>query len=326
MYSFLRSRLSSFSLVAATFFAFSASSQTVQSPRLEQKDGRYALLVEGRPFLILGGQIHNSSAWPSELPQVWESLETLHANTLEAPIYWEQFERQPGVFDFTNVDQIVFGARAHHVHVVLAWFGTWKNGSMHYAPAWVKSDPDRFPRVVRPDGEPTDVLSPLSQNTLQADKAAFTALMHHLKQIDSEQHTVLMVQVENEAGNLGSIRDNSAQANKQFAGPVPAELLAITHQKPGSWTQVFGSTADETFQVYYQAKFIDQIAAAGKAEFNYSPVHQRVGRLAGGGTATAADGYARHRLPQRRSHTEIRRLMAGARAFDRSDRTGHVLG
>jgi hypothetical protein len=268
MRSCTRSPLSVFSIVAALFFTLSASSQTIEAPRLAQKDGRYALLVEGRPFLILGGQIHNSSAWPSELPQVWESLETLHANTVEAPVYWEQFERQPGAFDFTNVDQIVSGARAHHLHVVLAWFGTWKNGNMHYAPAWVKSDPIRFTRVLRPDGEPIDVLSPLSQSTLEADKAAFKALMHHLKQIDSEEHTVLLVQVENEAGNLGSVRDNSAQANKEFAAQVPAELLAVTHQQPGSWSHVFGSEADETFQVYYQAKYIDQIAAAGKAEFN----------------------------------------------------------
>ena len=261
------SRLSGL-VVAAALFSLHASSQTTAAPRLVQKDGRYALLVEGRPFLILGGQIHNSSAWPSELPQVWQSMETLHANTIEAPVYWEQFERQPGEYDFTNVDQIVTGARTHHLHVVLAWFGTWKNGNMHYVPAWVKSDTKRFPRVVRPDGEPIDVLSPISQNTLRADKAAFTALMRHLKQIDNEQHTVLMVQVENESGNVGSVRDNSAEADKVFAGPVPADLLAAAHKQPGTWREVFGYQADELFQVYYQARYINEIAAAGKAEFS----------------------------------------------------------
>jgi hypothetical protein len=116
-----------------------------QPPRLAQKDGRYALFVDGHPYLILGGQIHNSSAWPSELPQVWESMAALHANTLEAPVYWEQFESEPGKFDFTNVDAIVEGARVHHLHVIILWFGTWKNGNMHYVPAWVKNDPSRFP-------------------------------------------------------------------------------------------------------------------------------------------------------------------------------------
>jgi len=90
--------------------------------------------VEGRPYLILGGQIHNSSSWPSELPQVWTSLAALHANTVEAPVYWEQIESQPGKFDFANVDQIVQGARSHNLHLVLLWFGAWKNGNMHYVP------------------------------------------------------------------------------------------------------------------------------------------------------------------------------------------------
>jgi hypothetical protein len=239
----------------------------VEAPQIVQKDGRYALLVDGRPFLILGGQIHNSSAWPSELPQVWESMAALHANTVEAPVYWEQFEPQQGHFDFTNVDQIVEGARAHKLNVVFLWFGTWKNGNMHYVPAWVKADPARFPHTVRPDGEPIDVLSPNSRNTLEADKAAFTALMRHLKQIDNEQHTVLMIQVENESGNIGSVRDNSVESNREFAGPIPGDLLAATHRPAGTWSKVFGSEADETFQVYHQAKYINEIAAAGKREF-----------------------------------------------------------
>ena len=257
-------------LAATTLAAFTALSQTVavEAPHLVQKDGRYALLVDGRPFLILGGQIHNSSAWPSELPQVWQSMAALHANTVAAPVYWEQFEPRQGVFDTTNVDQIVEGARAHGLHVILLWFGTWKNGNMHYVPAWVKTDPERFPRTIRPDGEPIDVLSPNSRNNLEADKTAFTALMRHLKQIDSEQHTVLMIQVENESGNVGSVRDNSAEANREFASAVPADLLAATHKQAGTWSQVFGSEADEIFQVYHQARYINEVVAAGKAEFN----------------------------------------------------------
>ena len=173
-------------------------------------------MVDGRPYLILGGQIHNSSAWPIELPQVWESIATLHANTVEAPVYWEQLEPREGHFDFDNVDRIVEGARSHNLRVVLLWFGTWKNGNMHYVPAWVKTDTRRFPRVIRPDGEPIDVLSALSRNTLEADKTAFVALMRHLKQIDGEQHTVLLIQVENESGNIGSVRHKFREAEPQI--------------------------------------------------------------------------------------------------------------
>jgi len=261
----LRSLVLTFFLVA--FFAASRPARAEQAPRVVQKDGRFALMVDGRPFLALGGQIHNSSAWPSELPQVWESMAALHANTVEAPVYWEQFEATEGHFDTTNVDAVVEGARAHGLRVVLLWFGTWKNGNMHYVPAWVKNDTKRFPLTIRPDGEPIDVLSPLGRPTLEADKKAFVTLMKHLKEIDGEKHTVIAVQVENESGNVGSIRDNSPEANRLFAGAVPADLLAAAKKHAGNWREVFAGEADEIFQVYHQAKYINEIAAAGKKEF-----------------------------------------------------------
>jgi hypothetical protein len=235
------------------------SAYASDAPKIVQKDGRYALLVDGQPYLILGGQIHNSSAWPGELPQVWQSI--------EAPVYWEQFEPEEGRFDYDNVDRLVEGARAHNLHLVVLWFGTWKNGNNHYAPAWVKGDTKRFPRVIRPDGEPIDVLSPLGKNTLEADKKAFVALMRHLKEIDGKQHTILLIQLENESGNIGSVRDNSQEANRMIAGAVPADLLSAAHKQAGNWREVFSGDADEVFQMYYQAKYINAIAAAGKAEF-----------------------------------------------------------
>ena len=261
------SSLIRFCLFVLSVIVFLPSAESAEAPRLVQKDGHFALMVDGRPFLILGGQIHNSSGWPSELPQVWQSMAALHANTVEAPVYWEQLEAQQGHFDFTNVDAIIHGAREHNLHVILLWFGTWKNGNNHYAPAWVKADTKRYPRMIRPDGEPIDVFSANSRNTLEADKTAFVALTRHLKEIDSEDHTVLMIQVENESGGVGSVRDFSADSNREFAGPVPPDLLAATHKQSGTWSQVFGADADETFQAYHQAKYVNEIAAAGKAEF-----------------------------------------------------------
>ena len=239
-----------------------------QAPKLVAKDGRWALLVDGQPYLMLGGQIHNSSAWPSELPGVWKSVSELHANTVETPVYWEQVEPQQGQFNWDNVDAVFKGAREHNLHVVLLWFGTWKNGNMHYAPQWVKTDPKRFPRVMRADGEPIDVLSANSRSNLDADKAAFVALLRHLKTLDATERTILMVQVENESGIIGSPRDFSPESNKEFAGPVPADMLAAAKQKPGTWSEVFRGDADELFQLYHQAHYLNEIAAAGKAEFD----------------------------------------------------------
>lgn len=247
---------------------FSSYASAVEAPKIVQQDGRFALMVEGRPYLILGAQINNSSAWPSELPKVWPALADMHANTMEAPVYWEQIEPQPGKFDFTNVDALVQGAREHHLHLVVLWFGTWKNGQMHYAPTWVKSDTARYPRMINSHGEPIDVLSANSTANRDADKAAFVALTKHLQAVDGVQHTILMVQVENESGAIGTVRDYSPAANREFAQQIPARLTTALHKQPGTWSQVFGPDADETFQAWYQARYIQAIVKAGKAEFN----------------------------------------------------------
>ena len=262
-------------LLSLAVLATCVASLASEAPKFVTKDGRWALLVDGQPYLMLGGQVHNSSAWPSELPAVWKSLEELHANTIEAPVYWEQIEPQPGKFDWGNVDLLVKGAREHNLHVVLLWFGTWKNGNMHYVPQWVKTDTKKFPRVIRADGEPIDVLSASSRSNLEADKAAFVALMRHLKELDEVEHTILLVQVENESGIIGSPRDFSAESNREFAGQVPADMLAAARKQPGTWSEVFRGDADELFELYHQAHYLNEIASAGKAEFKI-PLYMNV--------------------------------------------------
>ncbi len=241
--------------------------QTDTMPHLEKKDGRFAMIIDGKPFLILGAQINNSSSWASTLPKTWPALEDLHVNTVEAPVYWEQMESQQGKFDFANVDLLVNGAREHHLRLVLLWFGTWKNGQAHYVPEWIKNDPKKYPRELDPYGKLLDVLSPNSTANLEADKHAFAALMRHIKEVDATQHTVIMIQVENESGSIGSIRDNSPAANKDFAGQVPASLSNSLHLPSGTWSQVFGADADERFAAYSTASYINEVARFGKAEY-----------------------------------------------------------
>lgn len=238
-----------------------------EMPKIVQDHGRYSLYVDGEPYFILGGQIHNSSAWPAVLPQVWPALEFIHANTVEAPVYWEQLEPKPGQFDFTNVDAVVGQAREHNLHVIFLWFGTWKNARCHYVPDWIKTDTVHYPRLVDANGRLTDSLSPLGTATLDADERAFAALMRHIRQADEDRHTVLMVQVENESGSLDSVRDFSPVAQKLYASPVPEELVGKLTLRPGTWEQVFGSSAAEKFQAYAVAHYIDQVAAAGKREY-----------------------------------------------------------
>jgi len=266
-------RLRSVLLPFAFLFASLSSSLPAQMgnkvgslPRIVKKDGRFALMVDGAPYLMLGAQVNNSSAWPAMLPQVWPAIEKLHANTVEVPIYWEQWEPTQGHFDPSVLHALLTGAREHHVHLVLLWFGTWKNGSGHYTPPFVKLNEAQAPHVVGRDGRKLDSLSPYSDWTLSADKTAFAALMREVKASDP-QHTVLMVQVENEIGTYGTVRDFSPAAQKLFNEAVPAEVLKVLDKQPGSWPQVFGADADEYFYAWSIARYVNQIAAAGKAEY-----------------------------------------------------------
>lgn len=262
MYSFHPHKL----LLLLVLFPTILSAQ--ENTHIAKKDGRFALIVEGKPYLMLGAQINNSSSWASSLPQTWPALEALHVNTVEAPVYWEHLEPQPGKFDFSTVDLLVNGAREHNLRLVILWFGTWKNGQAHYVPDWVKSDLKKYPRVISAHGKVLDVLSPNSSNNLEADKHAFTAMMRHIKEIDTTQRTVLMIQVENESGSIGAVRDYSAAGQKEFDGKVPVALTSALHTSNGTWSQVFGPDADERFAAYSISHYINEVAQAGKAEYN----------------------------------------------------------
>lgn len=289
-----------FTLSRATLNNAKAQSNNAPMPTLVEKNGHHALLVDGKPFLILGGQARNSSAWPALLPQLWQSVENLHANTLEVPIYWEQIEPQENQFNFSLVDTLLLQARQHNKRLVLLWFATWKNGSNHYMPGWMKHDAAKYPNIKNTKGDPVDSPSPNTTATMEADAKAFKAVMKHLKAADPA-HTVIMVQVENESGSWGSVRDYSQHIQKLIDAPVPPQLLqpqilqalhatgvaaatsaanratagatkgaatgAANGTTKGSWQQIFGDRADEYFQAWSIASFIGKVTAAGKAEY-----------------------------------------------------------
>ena len=248
------------------------SSSQAEMPKLIENNGRYALLVDGEPFFMFGGQSANSSTWPKMLPGVWKTIESMHANTLEIPVYWEQFEPEPGNYDFSMIQMLLDQARERDVRLVLLWFATWKNGSNHYMPEWMKKDSRKYPNIVGKDGQPVDSPSPHATDAMEADAKAFAHFMAYLKKADP-QHTVILVQVQNEPGTWGSVRDFSPVAQQLFEQPVPDALLKaevleqlnVPAGAKGTWEEVFGMNADEYFHAWSVARYIEYVASAGKA-------------------------------------------------------------
>lgn len=246
-------------------------------------------MVDGNPFLILGGELGNSSSSGTDyMNAIWPTLEKLNLNTVLAPVYWELVEPQEGRFDFSVVGDLIMGARQRDIRLVLLWFGSWKNSMSCYAPGWVKNDFERFPRARDNNNKPVEILSPFVKANLDADKKAFAELMKFVKKADGQNHTVIMVQVENEIGMLPSARDHHPEANKAFSSEVPKELTAYLqknkeHLMPefrsvwekegsktkGTWKEVFGDNigTEEIFMAWHFGKYVEEITAAGKAEY-----------------------------------------------------------
>jgi beta-galactosidase GanA len=260
-----------------------------QIPHLYKKGTATQLIADGKPFLMLAGELHNSSASFLEyMEPMWDKLEALGLNTVLATVSWELIEPQEGRFDFSLVDGLAEQARRHNLHLVFLWFASWKNAVSSYVPIWVKKDLKRFWRAKDKSGRNIGAISPLCEEAMKADARAFAALMHHIRETYEGYSTILMMQVENETGLLGSSRDFSPQANKAFAGAVPAELTdyltahkdslipelrkiweSASMKTSGSWSDVFGGgpEADEIFMAWHFAKYIGYVVKAGKAEY-----------------------------------------------------------
>jgi len=250
-------------------------------------DIKRIFMVEGKPFYPVGGESYNSSGYNDrESEAAFKNTKLLHGNTLEIPVYWEQVEPKEGTFDFTSVDALLVSARRYNVKLILLWFATWKNGNMDYVPAWVKTNPQRFKRVIDAHGEGLWNLSAHCKATLEADSKAFAEFCKHLKTQDSAEHTVIALQVENEPDIIGSDRDYSPEGEVAFKSPVPPMFIAAMKkygkgpvynmwQKSGSkesgaWPELFARAAEAGYLMctWSIARYIDGVAEAGKAVYN----------------------------------------------------------
>ncbi len=279
-----------------------AQAQPVDTaPHLEKHGTATQLIVDGKPFLALAGELSNSSASsPAYMKPIWPRLVATHFNTVLATVSWELIEADEGRFDFALVDDLLKDARENNMRLVLLWFGSWKNGKSTYQPLWVKLNQAKYPLVQNEEGHGLPTLSTFSEANREADARAFAALMRHLREVDGTKHTVIMMQVENEVGVLDTPRDFCPAANQAFNGPVPKELIDYlqAHKEKlvpqlhdvweragfktsGTWEEVFGKSTvhkqdwhafsyltEEIFMAWNYARYVGRVAAAGKAEYN----------------------------------------------------------
>jgi beta-galactosidase GanA len=260
-----------------------------QMPHLSKQGSTTQLIVDDKPFLILGGELGNSSFTSLEyMEPIWPKLRTMNINTVLAPVYWELIEPEEGRFDFELLDQLVKEARNNNLKIVFLWFGSWKNSMSSHAPSWVKKNQVRFPRIKDDKGISHEILTPFSENNLQADLRAYQELMKFIKKTDGNYHTVIMIQTENEIGMLPAARDYSMPANERFQENVPAELMLYLEKNKGNlvpeftelwgkngsknsgtWEEVFGNgpQTDEIFMAWYYSKYTNSVVEAGKAVY-----------------------------------------------------------
>jgi beta-galactosidase GanA len=258
-------------------------------PKLVTTNGVTRLYVDGKPFLILGGELGNSTTSDLDyMRPVWPKLKSMHLNTVLAPVYWELLEPQEGNFDFTLVDSMISGARKQDLKLILLWFGAWKNSMSCYAPDWIKLNQEKFERAKDSKGRGLEILSAFNKANLESDIRAFTALMKHIARVNSRENTVIMIQVENEIGMLTEAREYTPAANLAFQSRVPGELMNYLNKNKnelvpeflarwqkngfltsGTWEEVFGSglSTDEIFQAWQYAVYTNAVAEAGKKEY-----------------------------------------------------------
>ncbi len=235
----------------------------------KDEKGIPVLYVNDKPFFCRSGEVHNSSASSLDYmeKEVWPKLRGLHMNSVIVPIYWETVEETEGVYDFTLIDGLIEQARQEEMKLIFLWFGLWKNSESMYVPGWMKRDTDTYYHVRKANGEAVNIISPLCTEAVEKDKAVFTAIMKHIRQVDEKENTVIIFQMENEIGVLGTERDYSSQAQEAFGKEIP-EMMAELFDVNGDWKTAFGDQAEEYFMAYYYATAVEEISKAGKKEYD----------------------------------------------------------
>lgn len=261
----------------------------------------------------VGLQAHNSSTGTPLMGKAIQAVKAYGGNCLEAPVYWYALEPEKDRYDMELVRGLIDEARVVQLKLIILWFGMSKNGHPNYAPEYVKLNPGRYRLAKGSDGAPVASLSPHCVETLERDRRAFEKLMEFLREYDRESRTVLAVQIENEMGFANTDMDYSDDVKELYrTQKFPEALREISLEDCGLeslesqlqegeikdelsvWKRKFGRHSHEAFSAWHHARYVEEIARAGKKVYQIPMLvnvmvgeqgYEETGRCYNGGSA-----------------------------------------
>ena len=273
-------------------------------PHFENANEHQVLYVDGEPFMALAVEIPwwdlvygKYKETEGAYDKLYPAAAKLGLNTLKVPVKWSMVEPEKGVYDFSYVDHAQRLAEQNHLKLILNWFGHYASGDGTiygnlagelYAPMYIVADEKTYSRAVDADGVVHhNAISYDYEPVIDREIAAFRAFMRHIKQVDSQKHTIIMIQVENEIAIFGEDRhnpklwrDHSPAANKRFADNHFDDDL-----KYSAWDMSYN--------------WVRRITDAGAAEYSIPFFHNYVGGkvadwMVGGAPGEDVDTYLKN--------------------------------
>jgi hypothetical protein len=271
------------------------------TPRVDKGN----IVVCGQPRLILYGEtLEEVMTDAADVPcygDQFDKWKRQGLNTVGAIIQWNRFELRKDQYEYAMIDGLIEAARERNMHLIIVWFGTWRNLQSNYLPKYIRDEKIGFP-ALKADGKiDNGRVSPHAMKCAERDGLALKALLPRAAEKDPHHQVLIAVQVENE---MPKGHDYTAEANALFAQPVPSEVIMMLQREYntpkylgdaaqsfgiwaayrscgyrtlGTWEEVLsrrdigtgpGESARIFMGVYYTGKYIEIVVRKAKEALN----------------------------------------------------------
>ena len=106
-------------LLMCVFFTLPSLLSAQSITTLQKRGNAWQLVQDGQPFVMLAGELHNSSSsTPIALHSTMKTAQAMGLNSVIATVSWEQIEPEEGRFDFSCVDELLKAAETYKMRLV----------------------------------------------------------------------------------------------------------------------------------------------------------------------------------------------------------------